>query len=280
MARRLLTDAVRHAESPRWHDDRLWFSDVHDYRVKTVDLDGRVEVVVEAEERPSGLGRLPDGRWLLVTALDRRLSWIEDGRLVPACDLAPLALGLTSDMVVDGHGRAYVSDTGFNHGAGEPHRLGRVLLFEEGGGARVVAEDTDYANGSAISPDGRTFYLAESFANRVSAFDVDDDGSLSNRRVLADFGTLTDGLCLDAAGCLWVALPVEEEFVRVDAEGRVLERLSSTAGRMAIAPMLGGPAGRTLFLCSVRSTPETLSRGICDGVIEALEVETPRAGYP
>jgi sugar lactone lactonase YvrE len=280
VVRRLLTDSVRHAESPRWHEDRLWFSDVHDYRVKTVDLDGRLDIVVEAEGRPSGLGRHPDGRWLLVTALDRRLSWIEDGRLVPACDLAPLALGLTSDMVVDGLGRAYVSDTGFDHGAGEPHRLGRVILFDEDSGPRVVAEGIDYANGSAISPDGRTFYLAESFGNRLSAFDIADDGSLSNHRVLADFGTLTDGICLDADGCVWVALPVAEDFVRVDAGGRVLERVPSADGRMAIAPMLGGPEGRTLFLCSVRSTPENLSRGICDGVIEALEVETPRAGYP
>ena len=277
--RRLLTDAVRHAESPRWHDGRLWFSDVHDYRVKTIDLEGRVETVVEAPGRPAGLGLMPDGRWLLATAHDRKLSWIDGGRLVEACDLSSVALGLLGDMVVDGNGQAYVSDTGFDHGAGEPHRPGRVLLFVEGERERVVAEDIDYANGSAVSADGRLFFLAESFGERVSVFDIVPDGSLSGRRVLADFGTLTDGVCLDAEGCLWVALPTAEEFVRVEPAGVVVDRVSTT-GRMAIAPMLGGLDGRTLFICSVYSTPDTLSKGVCNGVIESVEVGVPRAGYP
>ena len=278
--RRLLTDAVRHAESPRWHDGRLWFSDVHDYRVKTIDADGRLATVVEAPGRPSGLGRMPDGRWLLVTSLDKRLSWIQDDTLQSACELGELTLGLPTDMVVDARGRAYVSDTGFNHGAGEAHRLGQVLLFEEGRGARVAASGTNYANGLAVSADGGTLYLAETFANLVSAFDIADDGTLESRRVLIDFGTLTDGVALDAEGCLWVALPVAEEFVRVAPDGEIVDRLPAAEGRMAIAPMLGGDDGRTLFLCSVESTPETLSRGICSGVIESLRVDVPHAGYP
>src|SRR4051794_886079 len=123
--RRLLTDAVRHAESPRWHEGRLWFSDVHDYKLNTIDLDGRLETVAEVPGRPSGLGLMPDGRWLLATSLDRKLNWVEDGGLREACDLSELTLGLPTDLVVDNLGRAYVSDTGFNHGAGEAHRPGR-----------------------------------------------------------------------------------------------------------------------------------------------------------
>jgi sugar lactone lactonase YvrE len=275
----LLTDQVRHAESPRWHDDRLWFSDVHDYKVKTIDATGRLETVAEAPQRPSGLGVMSDGRWLLVTSLDRRLNWMEDGALREACDLSELALGLTSDMVVDGRGRAYVSDTGFNHGAGEEHRLGQVLLFTEEGGPRVVAEDTNYANGVAVSPDGSRLFLAESFGERISAFDIEPDGSLTNRRVFADLGTLTDGICLDADGGMWVALPTSSEFVHLDAEGRPGTRLA-TPERMATACVLGGPERRTLFACSVHSTVENLSRGITRGVIESTDVAVPGAGWP
>jgi sugar lactone lactonase YvrE len=274
----LLTDAVRHAESPRWHDGRLWFSDVHDHKVKTIDAGGHIATVAEAQ-RPSGLGLTPDGRWLVVTSLDHSVNWLDGGRLQQACDLSDLTLGLATDMVVDGSGRAYISDTGFDHGAGEEHRLGQVILFEPGKGARVVAEETDYANGCAVSADGTRFFLAESFGERVSAFDIEPDGSLSNRTIVAELGTLTDGICLDADGGMWVGLPVAEEFVHIDRNGSI-DRRVSTPGRLATACVLGGSERRTLFACSVHSTPETLSRGIADGVIESVDVDVPGAGWP
>ncbi|HTX07858.1 MAG TPA: SMP-30/gluconolactonase/LRE family protein [Solirubrobacteraceae bacterium] len=275
----LLTSDVRHAESPRWTEDRLWFSDQYGHAVRTLGLDGRLETVASIPNRPSGLGRLPDGRWLLITADDGKLNWLEPGRVTETVDLAPLIVGRAGDMVVDGRGWAYISDTGFDYDDPE-RRLGQVLLFTEEGGVRVVATGTNYANGSAVSADGSRFFLAESFGERITVFDIDDDGSLSNRRVFAELGTVPDGLCLDAAGGVWVALAFKRELAHVNVDGVVDDRLP-VRGAMAIACALGGPDRRTLFACSVDSTPSDLSRGILDGgVIESTVVEVPGAGWP
>jgi sugar lactone lactonase YvrE len=275
----LLTSDVRHAESPRWAEGRLWFSDQYNYAVRTLDAEGHVETIAAVPNRPSGLGRLPDGRWLLVTAGDAKLNWLEPGRVTEACDLGPLLIGRAGDMVVDGRGRAYISDTGFAYDD-EQRPLGQVLLFTEDRGARVVATETNYANGCAVSADGSRFFLAESFGQRISVFDIGDDGSLSNRRVFAELRTVPDGLCLDAAGGLWVALAFKREFAHLDAAGRIDRRLAAT-GAMAIACALGGRERRTLFACSVNSTASELSRGLLDGgLIESAAVEAAGAGWP
>lgn len=276
----LLTDAVKHAESPRWSDGRLWFSDVHDYAVKSIGLAGDLRRVANAPGRPSGLGRLPDGRWLVVTSLDGKLNYLDGDSLRQVCDLEPLILGLAGDMVVDGLGRAYISDTGYDHGAGEEPRPGRVLLWTEDGGPRIVAEDINWANGGAVSPDGTRFYLAETFGECILVFDIDPDGSLSGRRVFAELRTLTDGICLDDDGGVWVGLPTTNEFAYVDRQGGVTRRVR-TRGAMATACALGGEERRTLFTCSVNSTPETLSSGAtAGGVIEWVPVDVGGAGWP
>jgi sugar lactone lactonase YvrE len=259
-------------------EDRLWFSDQYNYAVKTLDANGRIETVAAVPNRPSGLGRLPSGRWLVVSADDAKLNWLEPGRVSQACDLGPLLIGRAGDMVVDGHGRAYISDTGFDYG--KQRRLGQVLLFTEEAGLTVVASDTNYANGCAVSPDCRQFFLAESFGERISLFDIEDGGSLSNRRVFADLGTVPDGLCLDADGGVWAALALRREFVHLDANGRIDRRLRPCCA-MAIACVLGGHERHTLFTCSVDSTAETLSHGILSGgAIESDAVATPGVGWP
>ena len=276
----LVTDQVRHAESPRWAEGRLWFSDTHDRAVKTVEPDGTVRRVADTPERPSGLGHFSDGRWLLVTSRSDTLHWLEQGRLTLACDLGPFTLGHAGDMVVDGRGRAYISDTGFNHGAGEAPRLGQVLLFTEKDGVRVVAADTNWANGCAVSADSSRFFLAETYGERISVFTIHSDGGLSDRRTFAELGTGPDGLCLDADGGLWVGLPFRSEFAHLDAHGH-LDRRVTTRGALATACALGGEDRRTLFACSVDATPENLSRGIlAGGLIESMAVETPGAGWP
>jgi sugar lactone lactonase YvrE len=276
----LVTDSVKHAESPRWFDGQLWFSDVHDYAVKALDGDTAPRIVAEAPGRPSGLGRMPDGRWLLVTAKDDRLNWVAAGRVTEACDLGALTLGHAGDMVVDGRGRAYISDTGFDHGAGEEPRLGQVLLFTESHGVRVVATDTNWANGCAVSADGARFFLAETFGERISVFAITADGELADRRVFAELGTAPDGLCLDDGGGMWVGLPFKREFAHLDAAGRIDERLP-TRGALATACVLGGEDRRTLYACSVDADPASLSRGVLrGGMIESIGVSAAGAGWP
>jgi len=277
---KLLTDSVVFAESPRWHQSRLWFSDVHDYALKTVDLDGTVRVVAPVPGRPAGLGVLPDGRMLMATAIEQKLYAVSAaGQMSPIADLSFVAAGLLNDMVVDSMGRAYVGDTGFRPAAGEPYRPGRTWLVVPGAKPEIVAEDVHFPNGCALSADGRTFYVAETFANRISRFTVDSDGRLSDRRVHVELPDAPDGLCLDAEGALWVALIRAGEFLRIAAGGTVVERLTSPFP-LAVTCVLGGPDRRLLFLCSADTTLERLSSGDSRGRIDLAGVPTAGSGFP
>jgi sugar lactone lactonase YvrE len=275
----LLVDGLRFAEAPRWVGEELWFSDVHAYQLKTVALDGTVDVVAEVPGRPSGLGALPDGRMLMATALDRRLVAVDGGgSLSQVGDLNGLATGLLNDMVVDGRGRAYVGDTGFDMAAGESPGPGRVILWEAGREPRVVAEDVVFPNGCVISPDGGLI-ICETMAQRISRFTIGPDGSLGERAVFAELDTPPDGLCLDAEGAVWAGLPHASAFVRISPDGRIVERLAS-AFPFAVACALGGPDRRTLFMCSADTDLPRLARGETSGRIDTVEVAVAGAGWP
>lgn len=276
----MLADGLRFAEAPRWVADRLWFSDVHAYQLKTVSLDGAVEVIADVPGRPSGLGALTDDRMLMATALDRRLLAVGvDGSVAALTELGDVATGLLNDMVVDGRGRAYVGDTGFNMAAGEPPGPGRVILWQEGETPRTVAEDVVFPNGCVVTPDGSALIICETMAQRITRFRIGDDGSLSERAVFAELDTPPDGLCLDAEGAVWAGLPHASEFVRVSPAGQIVERIPS-AFPFAVACALGGPDRKTLFLCSADTDLPRLAKGETTGRIDTVEVDVPGAGWP
>lgn len=277
---KLLADGVVFPESPRWHAERLWFSDVYDFALKTVDLNGQTRVVTRVPGRPSGLGALPDGRMLMATALERVLYAVsEDGSMEAVADLSSRATGLLNDMVVDREGRAYVGDTGFNVAAGEPFKPGCTWLVAPGHEPEVAADDVHLHNGCAISPDGRTLYVAETFAHRISRFDIEDDGRLSNRHIHAELSSRPDGLCLDDEDHLWVAMVQDSEFVRVAPSGVVIDRLQSPEP-FALACVLGGPDRGQLFLCSADTSMERLRDGDSRGSIDVIEAPVRGAGLP
>jgi sugar lactone lactonase YvrE len=275
----LVTKGIVFPESPRWHAGRLWFSDVYDFALKAVDLDGNLEVIAQVPGRPSGLGVLPDGRMLMATALEKRLYAVAaDGEMELVADVSSLATGLLNDMVVDSHGRAYVGDNGFNP-VTEDFKPGRTILVAPGREPEIAAEDVHLHNGCAISPDGRTLYVAETFGLRVSRFAIDDDGRLSERAVHAELPSRPDGLCLDAEGCLWVAMVEDSEYVRIDPGGEVVQRIAGAAS-FTLACALGGPDRRLLFLDSADTSMERLKDGDSVGRIDYVEVPVPGAGLP
>ena len=276
---RVIVDGLAFPEGPRWHDGRLWFSDVPAGTVLAMTPDGELETIVEVPATPSGLGWLPDGRLLVVSGGDRRLLRLEADGLVEHADLSALAPKATNDMVVDAEGRAYVGNWGFDFLAGEPPTGTVLVMVEPDGAARVVAEDLLFPNGTVITPDGRTLVIAETFGARLTAFDVADDGSLSGRRVFAQLqgGAVPDGITLDAEGAIWVASPTTNEVLRVHDGGEVAERVGFDRG--AYACMLGGDERRTLFVCtSTALGTEALEART--GRIEAIEVDVPGAGLP
>ena len=211
----ILLDGLAFPEGPRWRDGRLWFSDMHDLQVKTVDLQGRVEDQLRVEGSPSGLGWLPDGRLLVVSMTDRRLLRLDPEGLVTHADLSELATFDCNDMVTDASGRSYVGNFGFDIHVEEP-KIGpaELILVSASGEARVAAGDLLFPNGTVITDDGRTLIVGESYGARLSAFDIGDDGTLSNRRVWAQLeGAVPDGICLDAQGAIWVASPLGNQVL-------------------------------------------------------------------
>lgn len=277
----VLLDDLAFPEGPRWHDGALWFSDMHLAQVFTVGLDGASEVVVDVPARPSGLGWQPDGTLLIVSMLDHKVLRFADGTLGEHADLSPIATGHCNDMVVDSEGRAYVGNFGFDMYAGQPPAASQLAFVDSDGTTSVAAERLNFPNGSMITPDGTTLIVGESLGARLLAFDIADDGSLSNRRTWADVpGEIPDGACLDTEGAVWLASPATGEVVRVFEHGRITHRVKSSDGRSAYACMLGGDDGTTLFVCtsSAMLPDDTLAqRG---GAIETVHVDVPHAGLP
>ncbi|MBY0276140.1 SMP-30/gluconolactonase/LRE family protein, partial [Candidatus Binatia bacterium] len=231
----LLLDDLVFAEGPRWHEDRLWFSDMHAHEVVAVDEHGKRTTIAKIPGSPSGLGWLPDGRLLVVSMQDRRLLRMDDGRLVEHADLSSLAPFHLNDMVVDARGNAFVGNFGFDLHGGEKTRPTCLIHVSPDGRARVAAEELGFPNGSVITPDGGTLIVAESFAQRLTAFHVAADGTLSDRRVWAKLDFVPDGIALDADGCVWAADPVTPgSFRRVAPDGAVRQQIDA-GGRGAFA---------------------------------------------
>ena len=256
-------------ESPRWHEGRLWFANWGTQEIRTVDLDGRDEVAVRVDTSiPCTIDWLPDGRMLVVYGQERQLMRQEaDGSLVTHADLSGLG-DMFNEVVVDGRGNAYVNG-------------GNVVLVTPDGSAREVARDIEFGNGMAITPDGSTLIVAESYANRLTAFDIGEDGGLSNRRVWAELGdgNFPDGICLDADGAVWYADVPNKHCLRVREGGEVLETVEVDRG--CFACMLGGPDGTTLFIVAAEwHGMENALDGMGSGQVLTAQVSVPKAGRP
>lgn len=277
---RVLLEGLAFPEGPRWHEGRLWFSDMHALTVVALDEQGNREDIVRVENCPSGLGWLPDGRLLVVSMNDRRLLRQEtDGQLVEVANLADLAAFHCNDMIVDRAGRAYIGNFGFDLMGGATPSPANLILVTPDGRTQVAAGDLSFPNGMVITPNGETLIVGETFAARLTAFDIAPDGSLSNRRVWAALSdAIADGICLDANGGIWVASPTSGEVLRVVAGGEVTDRIP--VATQAFACMLGGSDGRTLFVCTAGSSQPAECIENRDGRIEAFPVEYERAGLP
>jgi sugar lactone lactonase YvrE len=275
----VLATGLALGESPRWHDDRLWVCDWGALEIVAFDLDGRREVVVGVPSLPFSVDWLPDGRLLIVSGGDGVLLRREpDGSLVTHADLSPLSHHAWNEIVVDGRGNAFVNNIGFDFPDGE-FAPGTVAVVTLEGAARPVADDVAFPNGMAVTPDGSTLIVAESYAARLTAFDLAADGSLSNRRVWADLGegAAPDGICLDADGFVWYADVPNRRCVRVREGGEVLGLIELERGCFACA--LGGVDGRTLFMIAAK-WPEAMAGDERTGQVLMAEAPTRSAGWP
>lgn len=274
-------------EAPRWHDGRLWASDLYTHQVVSCAEDGsdvRVEAMLDVP--PAGLGWLPDGRLLIAATQTGQLLRREtDGSLVVHADLSGTIRGWLNDFAVDDAGRVYIGHFGFDLFGGEPLKAGSIIRVDPDGAFDEVADGVFFPNGSVITQDGRLL-VCETFGNRVSAFRIRDDGSLSGRETWAQFGELaetddvfavlgamavaSDGCALDADGSLWIADIAHGRVVRTREGGEVLDEVRPGTGVFACA--LGGVNGRTLFMCTAPDFDPEARVARREAEIRALDV--------
>lgn len=240
-------------ESARWHDGAFWFSDIGGLKVHRVGPGGALETIAEVENQPSGLGWLPDGRLLVVSMKDQRLLRLESGKLVQHADMSGVALHWCNDMVVDRAGRAYVGCLGAHIEPGHPPTPAPLVRVDPDGRVSMAAADLMFPNGVVVTRNGGQLIVAETAAHRLTKFDVDAQGALSNRRILSQIDKAwPDGICIDAEDAIWAADPFHKRVIRVRQDG-VLDRAIDLDGATPMACALGGSDGRTLMVCVVPS---------------------------
>jgi sugar lactone lactonase YvrE len=289
---RTLAEGIYFGEGPRWHQGRLWLSDFYASRICSVSLAGDLQTELELEGRPSGLGWMPDGS-LLVVRMELRQVWRRwpDGRFERHADLTGHSAFLCNDMVVDGQGRAYVGNFGFDLDAelrarGPESVIGdhptTVLALVQPDGTvsdAAPGERFSFPNGMVITPDGATLILGETLGGRLTAFDIADDGTLTNRREWAPtWPRVPDGICLDASGAVWIANPLAPECALIAPGGEVLAVIET--GLPCYACMLGGPEGKHLFMLVAPSSDAHEAAKAPLGKVLVAEVDVGRAGLP
>jgi sugar lactone lactonase YvrE len=276
LATEVLMEGIGLGESPRWHDGRLWFADWVAQELIALDPDGNREVIANVRSLPFSIDWLPDGTPLITSG--RQLLRMEaDGSLVTHVDLSSLSEYGWNEIVVDGRGSAYVNNIDFDMMGGAEPRPGIIAVVTPEGEARQVADGLAFPNGMAVTPDDSTLIIAESYEGRLTAFDIDEDGGLSERRVWADLGEGGDGICIDTDGAVWC--PKFKACVRVAEGGEVLDEIE--LDRFCFACMLGGEDGKTLFMNVAEwNGPDQVGKGPRTGQVLTASAPAPHAGRP
>jgi sugar lactone lactonase YvrE len=275
----LLLDGLMFPEGPRWHQDKLWFTDQHARQIKTVDINGNSKLIAELSDLPGGLGWLSDGRLLVVSMCNQQLLVLEHKELRLFADLSELASFHCNDLLVDQHGRSYVGNFGYDLHGGAALSTAEIILVSSEGKPKVVSTEVIFPNGMVITRDGNTLIVAETFASRLSSFSIQNDGSLGKRELWADLDdAFPDGICLDQENGIWVACPNTGDVIRVEHGGVVTDKVETIGN--AYACMLGDVERNTLFvLTSETDDPEEAVR-LRSGRIEIANVNVPGVGLP
>lgn len=263
-------------EAPRWRHGRLWVSDVFDCKIFSLKPDGSRYIECHLAHRPSGLGFLPDGTLIAASARDRKLVKIVNGEAIPYADLSPWAPADVNDFAVDESGRIYVGNFGYDFHGGAPLAPTDLHLVESNGSITVAASGLEFPNGAVIINKGRTLVVAETWARRLRAFDIDSSGKLSNGRIYADLlNREPDGICADVDDGLWVSCFNTGEIIRIAASGEITDRI--LGGTHAISCHLGGTDGRTLFCTVHTGTEKDMEAQRRLSAIKTVRVEIPGA---
>lgn len=276
-------------ESPRWHNGKLWYIDMVGQTLRTVDLDGRSELVETFEHRPSAVDFLPDGSPVVAFRNTKQILRLSDLSLY--ADLSGIgrrgvSFESVNDMVVDGEGRLYIDCymPGRDYEQPTIDTGDAIVVVDTDGEPRVAATGTYSPNGLAITPDGQRLIAAEPLLSRLVSYAITDEGALADRTVFATIdGVYPDGICVDSEGAIWSSGLRSTNVIRVHEAGQVTASVDTEAGHYPIAAMLGGPERRHLFItsCHIPQHPTSWQAWKPeDAFIEVAEVDVAGDGWP
>ena len=302
-----LTGGLYFGEGPRWHENKLWFSDFYSHKVMTLDENNSLETVCEVPSQPSGLGWLPNGDLLIVSMLDRKILRFSEGSISVHADLSEYVTHKCNDMVVGRDGTAYVGNFGMGD-AGESLNSTHVMIVKSDGTVLKGPDNLLFPNGTVITEDGKNLIIAETLGAKLTSFDIEDNGELTNRKLWArtsplfslliikflssmgfdlskvDFSKYSknlhvpDGICLDEKNGIWIASPTTKAIVRIEKGGNITDTINTPKG--AFACMLGGKERKTLYVIISNSSDPQEAQASPEGEIHSIEVEIPGAGKP
>lgn len=292
----MLLDGGGFFEGPRWHNDTWWVSDFYRHHVATIDPDGTETTKVMVDRQPSGLGWLPDGSLVIASMKDHKVLRFAKGELSLLADVSEHCGGHLNDLVVDAAGHIFVGNFGFDLMEGAAPDTTNLVRVDPDGTVTVAAEDLHFPNGMVITADGSTLIVGETTGNRYTAFTLGADGTLTDRRVWAEFAPLPtaktyeealgqlvvapDGCTLDAENHLWVADALGNRVIRVAPGGAIVEEIAAPEGLGIYACQLGGPDGTTLLMCCAPDFFEQNRAVVLEAALFTTEVEVPHAGRP
>jgi sugar lactone lactonase YvrE len=274
----LFAEGFMFLEAPRWHDGQLWVSDVFDHKVYALSSKGQRATVIDVPNRPSGLGFLSDGSLIIASAKDSRLLRFHGGKLSEYADLSKHTTGWLNDFAVDARDRIYAGNFGYDFVAGEARKTTCLHRVDPDRTIATVAKDVEFPNGSVVIDEKQTLVVAETWAARLTAFDVSESGELSNRRTFADLvNRQPDGICADAQSGIWAGICNTGEFLRVLDGGQITHRVQFEGS--GISCTLGGPEGRTLFMTAFVGTKEDLALGKRNSAVYTAGVDVPAPAH-
>ena len=302
-----LTGGLYFGEGPRWHENKLWFSDFYSHKVMTLDENNSLETVCEVPSQPSGLGWLPNGDLLIVSMLDRKILRFSEGSISVHADLSEHVEHKCNDMVVGRDGTAYVGNFGMGD-AGESLNSTHLMIVKSDGTVLKGPDNLLFPNGTVITEDGKNLIIAETLGAKLTSFDIEDNGELTNRKLWArtsplfslliikflssmgfdlskvDFSKYSknlhvpDGICLDEKNGIWIASPTTKAVVRIEKGGNITDTINTPKG--AFACMLGGKERKTLYVIISNSSDPEEAQASPEGEIHSIEVEIPGVGKP
>ena len=302
-----LTGGLYFGEGPRWHENKLWFSDFYSHKVMTLDENNSLETVCEVPSQPSGLGWLPNGDLLIVSMLDRKILKFSEGSISVHADLSEYVAHKCNDMVVGRDGTAYVGNFGMGD-AGESLNSTHLMIVKSDGTVLKGPDNLLFPNGTVITKDGKNLIIAETLGAKLTSFDIEDNGELTNRKLWArtsplfslliikflssmgfdlskvDFSKYSknlhvpDGICLDEKNGIWIASPTTKAVVRIEKCGIITDTISTP--KSAFACMLGGKERKTLYVIISNSSDPEEAQASPEGEIHSIEVEIPGVGKP